>query len=98
MEALECARSEVVGTLHEAVPSNETRASGRVARREKAAVVHEALSSLPDRQAEAVLPDGGFLLVAGKGHETWQETHGRRVAFSDAAVAAKALAASEGER
>ena len=38
------------------------------------------------------------VLIAGKGHETWQETHGRRVAFSDAAVAAKALAAREGGR
>ena len=36
------------------------------------------------------------VLVAGKGHETYQETGGKRVAFSDLTVARKALAAKGG--
>jgi UDP-N-acetylmuramyl tripeptide synthase len=32
------------------------------------------------------------LLLAGKGHEAYQEIGGRRLPFSDAAVAAAALA------
>ena len=33
------------------------------------------------------------VLIAGKGHETWQEIHGVRWPFDDAAVARAALAA-----
>ncbi len=36
---------------------------------------------------------GDVVLIAGKGHEDYQESAGRRVAFSDAAVAAELLAA-----
>ena len=36
---------------------------------------------------------GDVVLIAGKGHEDYQEAAGRRVSFSDAAVAAAALAA-----
>ena len=36
---------------------------------------------------------GDVVLIAGKGHEDYQEIAGRRVALSDAAVAAEALAA-----
>ena len=36
---------------------------------------------------------GDVVLVAGKGHEDYQETAGRRIPFSDAAVAAEALSA-----
>jgi len=33
------------------------------------------------------------VLIAGKGHEDYQESAGQRIPFSDAAVAAEALAA-----
>ena len=36
---------------------------------------------------------GDVVLIAGKGHEDYQESAGQRIAFSDAAVAAEALAA-----
>ena len=36
---------------------------------------------------------GDVLLIAGKGHEDYQESAGQRIPFSDAAVAAEALAA-----
>ncbi len=36
---------------------------------------------------------GDVVLIAGKGHEDYQERAGRRIPFSDAAVAAEALAA-----
>ena len=52
----------------------------------------------PDRAAaitSAILgaQSGDVILVAGKGHETYQEIGGRRLPFSDFAVANKALAA-----
>ena len=40
--------------------------------------------------------DDDVVLVAGKGHEDYQESNGERIAFSDYAVAQKALAAKEG--
>ena len=40
--------------------------------------------------------DDDVLLIAGKGHEDYQESNGKRIAFSDYAVAQKALAAKEG--
>ena len=42
--------------------------------------------------------DTDAILVAGKGHEDYQETRGKRVPFSDYAVARKALAVKEGAR
>jgi UDP-N-acetylmuramoyl-L-alanyl-D-glutamate--2,6-diaminopimelate ligase len=42
--------------------------------------------------------DDDVVLIAGKGHEDYQESNGERVAFSDYAVAQKALAAKEGAR
>ena len=50
----------------------------------------------PDRQAairRAVLmaDDSDVVLVAGKGHEQYQETAGRRIAFSDRAVLEEAI-------
>jgi UDP-N-acetylmuramoyl-L-alanyl-D-glutamate--2,6-diaminopimelate ligase len=35
---------------------------------------------------------GDVVLIAGKGHEEYQETHGVRVHFSDAETATNALA------
>ncbi|MHB8666604.1 MAG: UDP-N-acetylmuramoyl-L-alanyl-D-glutamate--2,6-diaminopimelate ligase [Burkholderiales bacterium] len=43
--------------------------------------------------AIAAAAAGDVVLIAGKGHEDYQESAGRRVPFSDAAVAAEALAA-----
>ncbi len=40
--------------------------------------------------------DHDVVLIAGKGHENYQELNGERVAFSDYAVAQKALAVNEG--
>ncbi len=40
--------------------------------------------------------DDDVVLIAGKGHEDYQESSGKRIAFSDYAVAQKALAAKEG--
>ena len=41
--------------------------------------------------------DGDTVLVAGKGHETYQETGGRMVHFDDREVLRDALAAEAGE-
>lgn len=38
------------------------------------------------RQAVAMTPAGGVVLLAGKGHETYQEIKGVRHPFDDAAV------------
>ena len=43
-------------------------------------------------QAIAAARDGDVVLIAGKGHETYQEIGGRRVPFSDAEEARAALA------
>lgn len=40
--------------------------------------------------------DNDVVLIAGKGHEDYQELNGERIAFSDYAVAQQALAAKEG--
>jgi UDP-N-acetylmuramoyl-L-alanyl-D-glutamate--2,6-diaminopimelate ligase len=42
--------------------------------------------------------DADAILVAGKGHEDYQESCGKRVPFSDHAIARKALTAREGAR
>ncbi|ABB24957.1 UDP-N-acetylmuramoyl-L-alanyl-D-glutamate--2,6-diaminopimelate ligase [Pelodictyon luteolum] len=58
---------------------------------------------IPDR-AEAIrtavgmLRSGDILLVAGKGHECYQETHGRREHFSDREVLAAGIAQENGEK
>ena len=41
---------------------------------------------------------GDLILIAGKGHEDYQEICGKRLPFSDVAVAAQALSAQEGKR
>ena len=42
--------------------------------------------------------DADVVLISGKGHESWQETGGRRLPFSDAAVAQAALARRAAKR
>ena len=49
------------------------------------------------RTAVASAQGGDVVLVAGKGHEDYQERQGERMPFSDAAVAATALRAWRGE-
>jgi UDP-N-acetylmuramyl-tripeptide synthetase len=49
------------------------------------------------RMAVASAQGGDVVLVAGKGHEDYQERQGERTPFSDAAVAAAALRAWRGE-
>jgi UDP-N-acetylmuramoyl-L-alanyl-D-glutamate--2,6-diaminopimelate ligase len=69
---------------------------GGFAHPEEAVVIEDRAAAIAYAINAAASDD--LVLIAGKGHETWQETHGRRAAFSDAAVAAKALAAREGGR
>ena len=70
-------------------------------------ILEGVLGEAPSGRAPLVMPDrreaiiaaiagadaGDVVLIAGKGHENYQESAGRRVAFLDAAVAAEALAA-----
>ncbi len=55
----------------------------------------ESDRALAIRQAIAAAAPGDCVLIAGKGHEDYQETAGVRVPFSDALVAREALAARE---
>lgn len=48
--------------------------------------------------AIAQAADADVVLISGKGHEAWQESGGRRLPFSDAAVALSALARRGGKR
>ena len=63
---------------------------GLDARTQRIAV--EADRRLAIRRAVTEARRGDIVLVAGKGHEDYQEIHGRRRPFSDAAVARAALA------
>ena len=69
---------------------------GGLVRPEKATVIEDRAAAIAWAIARA--SDDDVVLIAGKGHETCQETSGERVAFSDFAVAAKALAARENRR
>lgn len=76
-------------------PRNEDPAAIIDAIRAGVTVPHD---SEPDRAkaiASAVLAAtaGDVVLIAGKGHETYQEIGGRRLPFSDAVVAEQAIAA-----
>ena len=77
---------------------------------EPAVIVADIVSGLDDPDRATVIEDRAtaiawaiaaaaeddVVLVAGKGHEDYQETQAGRIAFSDFAVAAKALAARGG--
>jgi UDP-N-acetylmuramoyl-L-alanyl-D-glutamate--2,6-diaminopimelate ligase len=68
-----------------------------------AAIIAEILAGMPSGQtvepdrgraiaaAIALARAGDVVLIAGKGHEDYQEIHGERLPFSDAAMAAHAL-------
>ncbi|SFR73310.1 UDP-N-acetylmuramoylalanyl-D-glutamate--2,6-diaminopimelate ligase [Marinobacter daqiaonensis] len=74
------------------------------------AIVREILAGIDDIGAVTVIHDradairqaidsavpGDVVLVAGKGHEAWQERHGARVPFSDVAHVRDALGLEEG--
>ncbi len=49
---------------------------------EKVTVIHDRAEAI--RQAIAAAEPGDIVLIAGKGHESWQETAGQRLPFSDA--------------
>jgi UDP-N-acetylmuramyl tripeptide synthase len=67
---------------------------GGLAHPEEAVVIEDRAAAIAWAISAAASDD--VVLIAGKGHETWQEANGQRIAFSDSAVAAKALAAREG--
>jgi len=74
------------------------------------AIINDVLAGLAHADESTVIEDraaaiawaieqaaeNDVVLIAGKGHETYQELNGERIAFSDYAVAQKALAAKEG--
>lgn len=80
-------RSEDPDAILAAIAAGMSRAgdAGRSARveRDRARAIEQAV-------VEAAA--GDVVLVAGKGHEEWQEVAGRRLPFSDAAAAQAALA------
>jgi len=57
-------------------------------------VAHESIVDRRAAIAQAVASAGAHdvVLIAGKGHETYQEIAGRRLPFSDALEAEEALA------
>lgn len=64
---------------------------GGLAQPEKAVVIEDRAAAIAWAIDQAASDD--VVLIAGKGHETYQEVDAKRVAFSDFAVASKALAA-----
>ena len=49
------------------------------------------------RHAIELAGPGDIILIAGKGHENYQESQGRRVAFDDVLVAEKAISSKRGD-
>ena len=72
---------------------------------EPAAIINDMLAGLDQPQEALVIEDratairqavlesgsGDIVLVAGRGHEDWQELKGRKIAFSDEAAVNAAL-------
>ncbi|PXX90121.1 UDP-N-acetylmuramoyl-L-alanyl-D-glutamate--2,6-diaminopimelate ligase [Marinobacter vulgaris] len=63
-------------------------------RPELVAVVHDRAEAI--RQAIHLAVAGDIVLIAGKGHEAWQEIAGQRIPFSDAEQVRHALALNGG--
>ncbi|MDV2077516.1 UDP-N-acetylmuramoyl-L-alanyl-D-glutamate--2,6-diaminopimelate ligase [Marinobacter xestospongiae] len=61
---------------------------------DRVAVVHDRAAAI--RQAVALAESGDVVLVAGKGHEAWQETAGQRLPFSDVEQVRHALSLNGG--
>ncbi|GGY68162.1 UDP-N-acetylmuramoyl-L-alanyl-D-glutamate--2,6-diaminopimelate ligase [Marinobacter zhanjiangensis] len=57
-------------------------------------VIHDRADAI--RAAIDLARPGDVVLVAGKGHETWQERHGKRTPFSDVAHVQEALGLNGG--
>ncbi|MFC4259361.1 UDP-N-acetylmuramoyl-L-alanyl-D-glutamate--2,6-diaminopimelate ligase [Marinobacter lacisalsi] len=62
--------------------------------REGATVIHDRADAI--RAAIDLARPGDVVLVAGKGHEAWQERHGKRTPFSDLAHVQEALGLNGG--
>ena len=77
-------RERVDGSLME---SRALGIGGFLREADRAAAIHQAV---------ATAPTGAIVLIAGKGHETTQETAGTKVPFDDADQARSALANWEG--
>ncbi len=67
-----------------------------LARPERATVIEDRAAAIAWAVAAAERAD--VVLIAGKGHENYQEVSGRRYPFSDYSIAETALAASRGEQ
>jgi UDP-N-acetylmuramoyl-L-alanyl-D-glutamate--2,6-diaminopimelate ligase len=65
-----------------------------LARAERATVVEDRAAAIAWAISRAAPED--TVLIAGKGHESYQEANGERIAISDPAIAGGALAAREG--
>jgi UDP-N-acetylmuramoyl-L-alanyl-D-glutamate--2,6-diaminopimelate ligase len=61
---------------------------------ERVAVTHDRAEAI--HQAVAMAEPGDIVLIAGKGHETWQEIAGQRIPFSDAGQVRQALSLNGG--
>jgi UDP-N-acetylmuramoyl-L-alanyl-D-glutamate--2,6-diaminopimelate ligase len=53
--------------------------------------------NLAIRRAVELAGPGDIVLVAGKGHEKYQETNGTRTPFDDVSTAARAIGDKKGE-
>jgi UDP-N-acetylmuramoyl-L-alanyl-D-glutamate--2,6-diaminopimelate ligase len=80
-------RNEDPARIIDDILAGLTRAGRATVIEDRAAAIAWAIS--------AAAPED-TVLVAGKGHEAYQETHGERIAVSDDAIAGGALAAREG--
>jgi UDP-N-acetylmuramoyl-L-alanyl-D-glutamate--2,6-diaminopimelate ligase len=61
---------------------------------EKAMVIHDRAEAI--QRAIAAAEPGDIVLIAGKGHEAWQEVAGQRIPFSDAGQVRHALSLNGG--
>ncbi len=61
---------------------------------EDVTVIHDRAEAI--RQAIALAQPGDIVLIAGKGHEAWQEAAGQRIPFSDAEQVRHALSLNGG--
>ena len=59
-----------------------------------ATVIHDRGDAI--RMAVDMARPGDLVLIAGKGHEAWQERNGKRTPFSDVAHVRQALGLEEG--
>ncbi len=82
-------RSEVPGRIIDQILAGMQPGDSLHVQADRAAAIAEAIGRASERDV---------VLIAGKGHEDYQETAGQRHPFSDMAEARKALAAREGKK